>query len=566
MIKEKKSTTHLTSYRLPVLLATRIATWSDGIDVVQTDPDSAVTHTNISEFWPARNFWASIAESPAAVFALAFASAVIVRFYGLFPSVINWDESLYAVMAQHWLRGELPYDAVWDQHSVGLPALFAAIQYFFPKSILAIRLSACAAVAAAATAVYFASRLVARSTISTFVTLSGIIAAFLYIMWTARWWGLAANTELYLNALIASGMAVVLGEMSRPLRTSPSVTRLAIAGLLFGIALHVKHVAIAQTSLFFIVAAFGVRWESKLIAAKAMCVIIFAFLLPTFVVVSYFWANGLLGAYIHAMVNANLAYVFNRISFVDAWPHLPKTLLLPLAISAPAAFLIWRTPSRCGILAVFWILASLVDVVLPGKWWGHYFLLLAPAGAVLAGYLTGRYGASMALRCRDRGALPYFGLVCVMGAVLLANVGAVWNDALIKARYFGTIDDAPRTVADYIAPRLSSGATIFVFNYEPVVYLLTGARLPTRYVQPDSWSLPLEGISGVKPLEELDGVFATRPEFVVVVAQDWNGMGEAAFNKLRQHLSSSYTKQFQIVDRQIHTEPVSVEVYARRDE
>jgi hypothetical protein len=43
-------------------------------------------------------------------------------------------------------------------------------------------------------------------------------------------------------------------------------------------------------------------------------------------------------------------------------------------------------------------------------------------------------------------------------------------------------------------------------------------------------------------------------------------MGEAAFDKLRQHLSSSYTKQFEIADRQIHTEPVSVEVYARRNE
>jgi hypothetical protein len=385
-------------------------------------------------------------------------------------------------------------------------------------------------------------------------------------MWTARWWGLAANTELYLNALIATGMAILLGEISRPSRRNPSITRLAIAGLLFGIALHVKHVAIAETSLFFLFAAFGIRWDSKPIAAKAMCVTIFVFLLPTFVVVSYFWANGLLGAYIHAMVNANLTYLTNRVSFVDAWPHLPKTLLLPLAISAPAAFLIWRTPSRCGILALLWMLASLVDVLLPGKWWVHYFLLLAPAGAVLAGYLAGRYGASMAVRSQDRKAPPYFGLVCVMSAVLLANVGAVWDDALIKARYFGTIDDAPRKVADYIAPRLSSGATIFVFNYEPVVYLLTGARLPTRYVQPDSWSLPLDGISGVKPLEELDRVFATRPEFVVVVAQDWNEMGEAAFDKLRQHLSSSYRKQFQLVDRQIHTEPVSVEVYARKNE
>ena len=65
------------------------------------------------------------------VFAASFGLALALRYYSLFPSAIDADESLYLIIAQHWLRGELPYQTVWDQHSVGLPAFFAIIQFFF---------------------------------------------------------------------------------------------------------------------------------------------------------------------------------------------------------------------------------------------------------------------------------------------------------------------------------------------------------------------------------------------------------------------------------------------------
>src|ERR1035441_10454143 len=29
---------------------------------------------------------------------------------------LDWDESLYIVMAQRWLQGDLPYVRIWDQH------------------------------------------------------------------------------------------------------------------------------------------------------------------------------------------------------------------------------------------------------------------------------------------------------------------------------------------------------------------------------------------------------------------------------------------------------------------
>ena len=84
------------------------------------------------------------------------------RYYFLFPSVIDTDESLYLIIAQHWLRGELPYQSIWDQHSVGLPAFFAIVQSFFVGSVAAIRVTAALAVATIATIVYITARLLER--------------------------------------------------------------------------------------------------------------------------------------------------------------------------------------------------------------------------------------------------------------------------------------------------------------------------------------------------------------------------------------------------------------------
>jgi hypothetical protein len=123
--------------------------------------------------------------------------------------------------------------------------------------------------------------------------------------------------------------------------------------------------------------------------------------------------------------------------------------------------------------------------------------------------------------------------------------------------------DVPEIIADVIGEDLAPEDSIFVFNYQPVLYFLTDARLPTRHVLPADWARRYSAVTGVDPLKELDTVFRARPEYVVFLDTDWIRMGDGVLASLHRHLAG-YEKRFEIMDEQILPEPVMVEVYRRR--
>jgi hypothetical protein len=518
--------------------ATNVVNPAWRFDGVGRDDSRSSASAGVGSRWAIQN-------SIVGVFLVTLAAAVAVRYSGLFISVIDWDESLYALMAERWLDGALPYDAVWDQHSVGLPALFALVLSLFPKSILALRLSACIAVAIAATSLVVATRMIDRRPIVS------IVVAALYIGWTARLWGLAANTEIYLNALIAPAMVLLMRDIVAEDRQG-SLVRVGAGALLFGVALQIKHVVAAETALFLVaVATLCLRrrtpWRIGAVALGGLA-------LPTALVIAYFHLNGLVEEYIRAVIDSNLVYAASRPSLGEILHEFPRSLFLPVAIAAAGIAAVAYRPDRLRWLLAAWAVAAGIDVVLPGQFWPHYFLLLAPAAALLAGVVVSR------ARIRWTG-LSAAASIAV--AVLLTNPIGIVNDAM-KVRALAAAD-APRMVAERIGSQLAAAEPIFVFNYQPVVYLLSDAGLPTRHVLPADWSARFRGVSGIDPRDELEAVFAKNPKFVVFVEPDWLSMGDDLFAALRGHLATDYDKAFEVEDRQLLPEPVPVQVYRRRD-
>src|SRR5438105_81804 len=79
---------------------------------------------------PASGVGAWIRRHPAVATALLMlGTALVLRAFSYTSAGLDWDESLYIVIAQRWLQGGVPYLAIWDQHPMGLPALFAAAQW-----------------------------------------------------------------------------------------------------------------------------------------------------------------------------------------------------------------------------------------------------------------------------------------------------------------------------------------------------------------------------------------------------------------------------------------------------
>jgi hypothetical protein len=443
--------------------------------------------------------------SPSRFFVGALCFVILVRYYSLFPSVIDWDESLYLVMAQHWLQGDIPYHKVWDTHSVGVPALFAAIQLFFGSSIFAIRISACVAIAVTMTIIFLITRLINIGAIA------AITATGLYLAWMARKWSYAANAELYLNALVATAFYLVATSTAELRDRRHALIASTGAALLLGIALQVKHVVLAETA-FISLAAISSEARRGIAAAVSSATMIGAALAaPTALVILYFWWVGHLDEYWAAVVTTTLEYASGTPSLSKIVARVPPIALVPLgtAVAGTAAILILGdVRSRTLNLTLVWCGAAVIDVVLPRQFWYHYFILLAPPAAVVGGLIT----AQVTRLWRP---LP----VIVVFAVILVTLGrpfGIIQDITYASWYRD--HDAPRVIADRIALDLGPDDYIFVYNYEPIIYYLTNARLPTRYAFPGDWSEPerYRAAAGIDPVIEIERVFSFRPRYLIV--------------------------------------------------
>ena len=155
---------------------------------------------------------------------------------------LDWDESLYVVMAQRWLQGGLPYVAVWDQHPVGLPALLAASTWLIGDGLLAARIACLLAVTGTAVLLYgfLARRADAQ--------LAGSLAALFYLFYMSRPDGLAANTEVFNNLVVSAASFLLLGQfITGPRRVRAGA--MFVSGLLLGIGLQFKYVVLPEAVL-----------------------------------------------------------------------------------------------------------------------------------------------------------------------------------------------------------------------------------------------------------------------------------------------------------------------------
>ena len=79
------------------------------------------------------------------VFFVFICITFFLRISSFFQSVINWDESLYLLMASSILDGHIPYSVVWDIKPPGIYVLFSLAQILFGHSISSIRIITCIA-------------------------------------------------------------------------------------------------------------------------------------------------------------------------------------------------------------------------------------------------------------------------------------------------------------------------------------------------------------------------------------------------------------------------------------
>lgn len=440
---------------------------------------------------------------------LTLAVALALRAYTFSTAGLDWDESLYIVMAQRWLHGGLPYVAVWDQHPVGVPAIFAVATWLVGDGLLAARFACLVAVVA--TAALLARFLMQYAG----DTRAGVLAGAFYLFFMSRPEGLAANTEVFNNCAVTAASFLLLGETLRGGRVVRDHVVFA-AGLLFGIGLQIKYVVIPEATLLCSTSLF-LSWRGSTGTGRIlrmMCFMVAGGLLPTAVATFYFWQTGVLRAYLQANVGSNVAYLdlpipAGTILLRLRYGLLPIVSLLPWIVALPWLRLGRAAPGRSGTVVswlTIWLIAAAIDVMLPMKFWKHYFEAVLPPLCLVTGlgvvHLAGRFG-------------PWrrWSLGLLIGMVLLPAVGLMakhFSDSRTIAR-----TNVPLMIADQIERGGTNRHDIYVMNYDPLVYAYADAWPPTPFVLGIELS-EFGNSSGARSTAVIRRILHSRPHWIIV--------------------------------------------------
>lgn len=459
-----------------------------------------------------------------AVFCLAAVAGIWRRAGTFHAASLDFDESVYVVIARRWLEGDLPYAAIYDIHPVGLPALLAAAIWVLDDGLLAARLTAALVVASTCTALFVAGARFTRS------RATGAVAALLYGVYMLRAEALVPNTELFNNLLVTLAASLLFGQ-AEMIRIGCGLRRthaLAAAALL-GAGLQVKYVVFPEAAGFCL--AFLVYWRRNGAAMpdvlRLATGLVAAGLAPTLAVVTYFWFHGALEPFLDANIRANLAYVAVVPGLDEALYHsmLGFKPFAFLAVGAAALAVALRRHPRLATTdmrnllrcCTLWLFLSAVNVVLPLKFFNHYFYALLPPLCLMAAAAVVSIGALN----------PRLGTPAMILATLLLAAPPLRALARELAAAPDPLSRATELTTACIREHPSSRPGLYVFNWDPILYETTRTRPPTRYVLPGELSHFSES-AGVDPMAEIARILAGRPGHIVVSRPSYFAFSPAA--------------------------------------
>jgi 4-amino-4-deoxy-L-arabinose transferase-like glycosyltransferase len=477
---------------------------------------------------------------PPLLFLLA---AFLLRIGSFRLSVIDWDESLYLLQGREWLRGGWPLVSTWDMHPVGGPAMVALALLAFGESVASVRLLGLLVVTVTAWILYLIVRILGGP------RAVGIGAGLLYVVHTAIRAGLSTNTELLFAPFTCAALAI--GVHAFRTQTPLSWRSLIAMGLLVGWALTIKQVAVPLGCLAFALPMLPayVRGTLPLHRGLGMAAA-FALLCatPTLAFALAYLLKGELAAFLDGSFLAPIRYVRDPVALPAVALQISKAcvglfwlivlaLIAVVRIRGPLSFPEERVATSFALL---WFLAACAAVVSPLQFWVHYFLILVPPLSLLA--------AIGAWRLARVGRPSIAGVI--LACVVLATACDIWLDHFARLIKLGRLSecctlaskdkpDVPRLVASRIAAELAPGESIFVFNYQPIVYFLSRAALPTRIPFPIDL-VGTHNFTGINLDAELARALLSKPHFIVVDRNSMFPVRPSAQELVESELAANY--------------------------
>lgn len=509
------------------------------------------------------------------------ALSLLLRFTAFSRSVIDWDESLFLLMGRAILRGEIPYTTVWEHSPVGGPLLFAAAQWLFGESVLAIRILTWLAASLTCWLLYLmANDLAGQGRVA------GVVAGLSYAVYSLNNSGQAAHRELFFAPLVTLAVWLLVGQRFQAAgglwwRTTG---RLLAAGFLLGAGLQLKYLYIWDWAGVAVIALLppldnsqnagriGVAEAARRIALLAagpvalVGAVAFYFALNRHLD-EFVFANFITGASYAVQQPLDLDLLVRKLRYQVTSNMLPWLGLLLMPVYLMGARNLSPSERRRFLYVGIWFFFALVGALFTRQLFGHYFLQVLPAlcvllGLVVAGALT---GARIPPATSQRGVLV---ALILLGPLvpraypeLMGSVQAIHQRLVVGQP---PVLDLPAQVAHYLRQCMKTEDVLFVVDYEPIVYYLADADAATRYLFTShltdvsySWS------DGIDQPAEIDAAFGSQPVYVVRQSPKSRAFTNAeAADRVDVHLEYDYVLETTMFGNDVLTQHlIVVEIY-----
>jgi 4-amino-4-deoxy-L-arabinose transferase-like glycosyltransferase len=414
-------------------------------------------------------------------------ASVIIR--GRLLSVpLERDEGEYAYIGQQMLKGVAPYASGFSMKLPGIHAVYALILEAFGQTQTGVHLGLLVANLAAIFLIFLLAK-------KLFNPIAGVAAAasFAIMSLAKSVMGLSANAEHFVILPVLIGVLVILG-----ITQNRRYSLLFIAGLLMGLAFIIK-----QHGVFF--AIFGAVYllyfdlRNRAIAGKRIVAsqVVFAtgVVVPFGVTCLFFWQAGVFKefwfwtfTYAHKYVTSMPLYLGRELFATQSKLIVNDNILIwllalmGLLIVLLKTYFRVRAPFICGFLVFSFF------TICPGYFFrGHYFILLLPVVAVLAG--AGVSGLTELLF--KRSSMFWRGVVITLAGLAIAGFSLFWQRAYLfcltptavsRLIYDGNPFPESLEIAKYIKQNSKPDETIAVFGSEPQIYFYADRRAATRYL------------------------------------------------------------------------------------
>ena len=156
-------------------------------------------------------------------------------------------------------------------------------------------------------------------------------------------------------------------------------------------------------------------------------------------------------------------------------------------LSAIGALRILRRPSQWNVLLVFWLLAAGAGIVVAGRFYSHYFVILLPMLALLS---VPAFQWLKANWWRSKAGFFILALVPLVSIWPVITNASIYLQPTLVDRHLAEYPGNPMAVWEsqsedvghWIASITRPGEKIYEFGFMPGVYFYSGRQSPTQYI------------------------------------------------------------------------------------